>query len=488
MFYSEQLLSKEGPLAHVWLAANLERKLTKHQLLTTDISKTSEAIATSSTRVQANQIQTEPLALRLTGTLLYGIVRIYSRKAKYLLDDVSDALLRLKTALRSSNSIILPPQATVIPSVKQVTLQDTVTANDLLWQEPLNFDEDTQNDVEFEENANSFDNSIEMGRGLNEVDELAGNNDDDIQLDFDLGDAVNNDMSIEVGRDLETALADESAMPDLTFGGISEDNLGGLEPDFGEFNDFGSVPDFDQPQTPRSPAENLSLIPSSPMQEKQQRRKRTNKFTESDVVRTSKRRLVIDEVTELTSAQIREQLNTPNIIDDSPMQTTMEERLSLLTQISMFDKIQIEKINISIPDVERLEENENFIEDFDLGNPTIDEQNDNVNFTALELQEEQGGDGVEFDNIPEPLQPEEEENNIQSQLNKDEIMEKISSIVSTANETTFSHVLENSSDEINFPKRHATNCFFEILVMASADKIGLKQDGLFSEISIFSRL
>jgi cohesin complex subunit SCC1 len=36
------------------------------------------------------------MALRLSGQLLLGVVRIYSRKAKYLLDDCNEALLRIK--------------------------------------------------------------------------------------------------------------------------------------------------------------------------------------------------------------------------------------------------------------------------------------------------------------------------------------------------------------------------------------------------------
>lgn len=37
-----------------------------------------------------------PMALRLTGQLLLGVVRIYSRKARYLLDDCNDALIKIK--------------------------------------------------------------------------------------------------------------------------------------------------------------------------------------------------------------------------------------------------------------------------------------------------------------------------------------------------------------------------------------------------------
>jgi cohesin complex subunit SCC1 len=37
-----------------------------------------------------------PMALRLSGQLLLGVVRIYSRKARYLLDDCSEALTKIK--------------------------------------------------------------------------------------------------------------------------------------------------------------------------------------------------------------------------------------------------------------------------------------------------------------------------------------------------------------------------------------------------------
>jgi hypothetical protein len=38
----------------------------------------------------------ESMALRLSGQLLLGVVRIYSRKAKYLLDDCNEALIKIK--------------------------------------------------------------------------------------------------------------------------------------------------------------------------------------------------------------------------------------------------------------------------------------------------------------------------------------------------------------------------------------------------------
>lgn len=40
------------------------------------------------------------IALRTSGHLLLGVVRIYHRKAKYLLADCSEALTKMKTAFR----------------------------------------------------------------------------------------------------------------------------------------------------------------------------------------------------------------------------------------------------------------------------------------------------------------------------------------------------------------------------------------------------
>jgi len=92
MFYSEALLSKTGPLARVWLSANLERKLSKTHILQSSVKDSVDAI------VNPDQA---PMALRLSGQLLLGVVRIYSRKARYLLDDCNEALMKIKMVCTS---------------------------------------------------------------------------------------------------------------------------------------------------------------------------------------------------------------------------------------------------------------------------------------------------------------------------------------------------------------------------------------------------
>ncbi|KAG8623778.1 hypothetical protein KVT40_008754 [Elsinoe batatas] len=126
MFYSETLLQKTGPLAKVWLAANVERKLTKGDCLKTNISKDVRNIV--------NEDQA-PLALRLTSQLLLGVVRIYSRKARYLLDDCNEALIKIKLAFRPGN-VDLPSAQSHIANPAAINLPDTLTELDLLAAAP----------------------------------------------------------------------------------------------------------------------------------------------------------------------------------------------------------------------------------------------------------------------------------------------------------------------------------------------------------------
>ncbi|CAI4224567.1 unnamed protein product [Auanema sp. JU1783] len=90
MFYSQFVLSKKGPLAKIWLAAHWEKKLSKAQIYETNVEDAVEEILKPKVK----------MALRTTGHLLLGIVRIYSRKTKYLLADCNEAFLKIKMAFR----------------------------------------------------------------------------------------------------------------------------------------------------------------------------------------------------------------------------------------------------------------------------------------------------------------------------------------------------------------------------------------------------
>lgn len=90
MFYAHFVLAKKGPLARIWLAAHWDKKLTKAHVFETNIESSVEGILQPKVK----------MALRTSGHLLLGIVRIYSRKAKYLLADCNEAFIKIKMAFR----------------------------------------------------------------------------------------------------------------------------------------------------------------------------------------------------------------------------------------------------------------------------------------------------------------------------------------------------------------------------------------------------
>lgn len=104
MFYSQVILARKGPLGKIWLAAHFDKKLTKNQIFSTDITDSVESVLNPAT----------PLALRVSGHLMLGIVRIYSRKVKYLMSDCTEAMWKIKLAFRPGN-VDLGAEAHVAP-------------------------------------------------------------------------------------------------------------------------------------------------------------------------------------------------------------------------------------------------------------------------------------------------------------------------------------------------------------------------------------
>ncbi|CAJ0915295.1 unnamed protein product, partial [Mesorhabditis belari] len=109
MFYAQFVLAKKGPLAKIWLAAHWEKKLTKAQIYETDVEEAVDEILKPKVKI----------ALRTTGHLLLGIVRIYSRKTKYLLADCNETFLRLRMTFRPGQSV----ETVVIDKEQEIHLE-----------------------------------------------------------------------------------------------------------------------------------------------------------------------------------------------------------------------------------------------------------------------------------------------------------------------------------------------------------------------------
>ena len=130
MFYAHFVLAKKGPLARIWLAAHWDKKLTKAHVFETNIEDSVKDILKPKVK----------MALRTSGHLLLGVVRIYSRKAKYLLTDCNEAFVKIKMAFRpgmvdlpednreaAMNAITLPEVFhdfdTAMPDIQEVDIQ-----------------------------------------------------------------------------------------------------------------------------------------------------------------------------------------------------------------------------------------------------------------------------------------------------------------------------------------------------------------------------
>jgi cohesin complex subunit SCC1 len=107
MFYSKFMFVKKGPLSKVWIAAHFQRKLTKTLVQGTDINISAKSILDPST----------PLALRLSGQLLLGLVRIFQKKVRYLQEDCSEALTKMKMIFKPG-AVDLPPESATAHSAQ----------------------------------------------------------------------------------------------------------------------------------------------------------------------------------------------------------------------------------------------------------------------------------------------------------------------------------------------------------------------------------
>ncbi|KAI8968055.1 Rec8 like protein-domain-containing protein [Mycotypha africana] len=120
----DQLRVKQGPLARAWLASHWEKKVSKSQCLQTNLERTIDAITTTSN-------EDGQMTLRVSGQLLLGVARIYSRKTKYLLEDCNEALVKIKLAFKKGD-VNMPNIQHSIANSNTITVQNNLTEFDIL--------------------------------------------------------------------------------------------------------------------------------------------------------------------------------------------------------------------------------------------------------------------------------------------------------------------------------------------------------------------
>ncbi|USW56586.1 Putative rad21/Rec8-like protein [Septoria linicola] len=256
MFYEASLLTKTGPLARVWLASNLDRRLTKQNVMQANLETNVKDIIGSD---QA------PIALRLSGQLLLGVVKIYNRKAKYLMDDCSDALLKIKMAFRPGN-VDLPSDQSHKANPAALTLPDTITELDLFapmpdpeellrepeerapGQDPTLLDYgmsqiiDSQTPTRTQKRALALDDDdLGLDLGLDVDDERARATPDSDGPSIEMGRRAptprrdeptlleDDDLGLDFGFDNDTTLRQTTEQPDAPLGADDDFQMGGMD-------------------------------------------------------------------------------------------------------------------------------------------------------------------------------------------------------------------------------------------------------------------
>lgn len=178
MFYAHIVLAKKGPLARIWLAAHWDKKITKAHVFETNIEQSVDGIMQPKVK----------LALRTSGHLLLGVVRIYARKAKYLLADCNEAFVKIKMAFRPGmvdlpeehreaavNAITLPEVFhdfdTPLPELNDVDIEahfsinqsraDEITMREDYGTLPMNIHDDGFGDMGFDDTPDIVRDRIE---------------------------------------------------------------------------------------------------------------------------------------------------------------------------------------------------------------------------------------------------------------------------------------------------------------------------------------
>eukprot|EP00240_Pyramimonas_obovata_P013949 CAMPEP_0118924014 /NCGR_PEP_ID=MMETSP1169-20130426/2337_1 /TAXON_ID=36882 /ORGANISM="Pyramimonas obovata, Strain CCMP722" /LENGTH=195 /DNA_ID=CAMNT_0006865089 /DNA_START=169 /DNA_END=753 /DNA_ORIENTATION=+ len=93
MFFSQEFLSKKSQLGTIWIAAHMERKLKRKNIVETSVEESADTILKLDI----------PLALRVSAVLMLGVVRVHSRQVGYLYTDASEAVVKFQKLRVSSH-------------------------------------------------------------------------------------------------------------------------------------------------------------------------------------------------------------------------------------------------------------------------------------------------------------------------------------------------------------------------------------------------
>ncbi|GAV85699.1 Rad21_Rec8 domain-containing protein/Rad21_Rec8_N domain-containing protein [Cephalotus follicularis] len=218
MFYSHTFLARKGPLGTVWCAAHLQHRLKKSHYLSTDICATVDRI----------MVPEVPIALRLSGHLLLGVVRIYSKKVDYLFHDCNVILIGLTKTF--------PSMDLNLPEDRRQAKDDTITLPATFDLDALELNDETYHD-------GTQDNHLRDQEDITLLEQIPGQSDPYVVITFD------DDIMVEFSRPEEVPDAgvrpmDEDIHPppmdkDVGFSGLDSSNQAEMDSFTTNFQDPG---------------------------------------------------------------------------------------------------------------------------------------------------------------------------------------------------------------------------------------------------------
>ncbi|KAL4574999.1 hypothetical protein LXL04_021839 [Taraxacum kok-saghyz] len=131
MFYSHQLLARKAPLGQIWMAATMHAKIHRRKLDKLNIISICEEILNPSV----------PMALRLSGILMGGVVIVYERKVKLLYEDVTRFLVEINEAwkVKTVRDPTILPKGRSHAKYADITLPDNEPTDLGDIEQPLQF-------------------------------------------------------------------------------------------------------------------------------------------------------------------------------------------------------------------------------------------------------------------------------------------------------------------------------------------------------------
>lgn len=530
-FYSGNLF-EDALLTSAWLAANsVDKRMTKsnrNNLLSASIPKAVEAVE-SLTPSDSQQEKTIPL--RLCSQLLYGIVRIFSGQANQLHSDVSGELKQLKAIFAQGN--VLGGQETMV-DLNEIVLQDKLTIENLVAGADFNIDEIFGNQTEpdtipFEESstADVSIGDVSVGRGQdNDYDTMSDIGDKSIdglsrravqEREDDLEGVEGFDLDLNfdaMDKDNENTLGDFNVTEDFNVEPIADD-YGGF--DIADDEDVemvdvgGNHPDY--MATPE--AEQPDILKSRRRRRRRKETISTALYTNNNVVRTKRKKLVVDNVTEKSTAEVRKSQTDfaktlrrnrleliPKLDGERDEEAIFEVVKSLQPQLlryigTTWMDIKRRKLEHSLltppPTVEQeFEDNEHFeVPNFDI-EPMQAEQPDTFDLPEFnnEQQEEDHArvnvqeDEQQKEGEVEDYEKEEEEEDFEIMRATNQSTIKIAESIRSHDKNVTFDTLEAQGTLSSNKKKNATRTFFELLVLATSNSVKLEQERLFGDIKV----